>query len=76
MSCITLGQYDMAEEYLVSALSILEDEKESAALTVRYNLGIFYASQELWELALRHLEDVYEKFSVPRLPYQKKVYTL
>ena len=42
MSCITLGQYDMAEEYLVSALSILEDEKESkAALTVRYNLGIF-----------------------------------
>lgn len=78
MSFITLGQHDMAEEYLISALSILEDEKESkAALTVRYNLGVFYSNQKLWELALRHLEDVYEKFSLPRLPYQKKgIHTL
>ncbi len=27
MSLITLDQHDMAEEYLISALSILEDEK-------------------------------------------------
>lgn len=42
MSLITLDQHDMAEEYLISALSILEDEKElKAALTVRYNLAVF-----------------------------------
>ncbi|MGR5953615.1 hypothetical protein ACT7DP_22055 [Bacillus paranthracis] len=28
MSLITLDQHDMAEEYLISALSILEDEKD------------------------------------------------
>lgn len=78
MSLITLDQHDMAEEYLISALSILEDEKElKAALTVRYNLAVFYSNQQLWEISLRHLEDVYEKFSSPRLPYQKKgIHTL
>ncbi|HDR3651831.1 TPA: tetratricopeptide repeat protein [Bacillus anthracis] len=78
MSLITLDQHAMAEEYLISALSILEEEKESkAALTVRYNLGVFYSNQKLWEISLRHLGDVYEKFSSPRLPYQKKgIHTL
>nr|WP_082246103.1 tetratricopeptide repeat protein [Bacillus gaemokensis] len=78
MAYITLEQYDMAEEYLLSALNILEQEKESkAALTVRYNLGVFYAEQDLSELAIRHLTDAFEQFSQPRVPYQKKgIHTL
>ncbi|WP_242143135.1 MULTISPECIES: tetratricopeptide repeat protein [unclassified Bacillus cereus group] len=73
MACITLQQYEMAEEYLVSALNIFEHENElRAALTVRYNLGVFYADQNLSELAIRHLTDVFREFGQPRAPYQKK----
>ncbi|MGI2731732.1 tetratricopeptide repeat protein [Bacillus cytotoxicus] len=73
MACVTLEQFEMAEEYLIAALNILErNNEEKAALTVRYNLGLFYADQNLSELAVRHLTDVFEKFTYPRAPYQKR----
>ncbi|HDR7969545.1 TPA: tetratricopeptide repeat protein [Bacillus pacificus] len=64
MASITLGQFDMAEEYLVDALNTFQriQAPEIIILKVRYNLGLMYADQGLSELAIRHLNEVYESF--------------
>nr|WP_243526234.1 tetratricopeptide repeat protein [Bacillus pseudomycoides] len=73
MACVTLGQFDLAEEYLVSALNTFQQENEERpALTVRYNLGLFYADQDLSELAIRHLTSAFKQFGHPKEPYQKR----
>ncbi len=64
MASITLGQFEMAEEYLVSALNDFQQLNAPSLLLlkVRYNLGKLYSDQELPELAIRHLTDVYPSF--------------
>lgn len=64
MASITLGQCDMAEEYLVDALNTFQQihAPELLILKVRYNLGLMYADHGLSELALRHLNEVYHSF--------------
>ncbi|MFD0768158.1 tetratricopeptide repeat protein [Bacillus sp. CGMCC 1.60114] len=59
LSCTHLGEFEMAEEYFVSAMSVFQKQKnEKAILLVRHNLGLMYASQNLSELAIRYLSEV------------------
>lgn len=62
MSCITLGQFELAEEYLISALDTFTKADEYASiLKVRHNLGLLYADQDLSELAIRYLSEVFQE---------------
>ncbi|HDR3524347.1 tetratricopeptide repeat protein [Bacillus cereus group sp. MYBK12-2] len=62
MSCISLGQFELAEEYLISALNTFTKTDERASmLKVRHNLGLLYADQDLSELAIRHLAEVFKE---------------
>jgi tetratricopeptide (TPR) repeat protein len=59
MACITLEQYELAEEYLLEALDVFKDTDESLLIVkVRHNLGLLYADQDLSEIAIRHLTEV------------------
>ncbi|MGG2134642.1 tetratricopeptide repeat protein [Bacillus sp. S2(2024)] len=59
--CVHLKEYELAEEYLISALDTFSKQKdEHATLYVRHNLGFMYANQNLSELAIRHLSEVSE----------------
>ncbi|MEI4801586.1 Rap family tetratricopeptide repeat protein [Bacillus sp. FJAT-51639] len=62
MSCISLGQFELAEEYLISALNTFTKTDERASiLKVRHNLGLLYADQDLSESAIRHLTEVFKE---------------
>ncbi|TKI39926.1 Rap family tetratricopeptide repeat protein [Bacillus mycoides] len=57
--CIHLKEYELAEEHLVSALDIFKKhEDDHASLFSRHNLGFLYGSQNLSELAIRHISEV------------------
>ena len=61
LSCTHLSEFEMAEEYFVSAMDVFQKQKnEKAILLVRHNLGLMYASQNLSELAIRYLSEVTE----------------
>ncbi|CAM4193815.1 histidine kinase [Bacillus manliponensis] len=60
--CILLKQFKEAEEHLHRAIDILQKQKEEKLiLVVRHNLGWLYATQNLSQLAIRHLSEVTEK---------------
>ncbi|MDZ5606130.1 Rap family tetratricopeptide repeat protein [Bacillus pseudomycoides] len=62
MACINLKEWVLAEEHLVKAMDIFQKLKEDKfILMVRHNLGLLYASQNLSELAIRHLSEVSQK---------------
>lgn len=62
MCCIQLGQFEKAEEYLTSAVDILQKrDEETLILRVRNNLGWLYSCQNLSSLAVRHLSEVTAK---------------
>ncbi|QWG51481.1 tetratricopeptide repeat protein [Bacillus mycoides] len=62
MSCVSLKQFEQAEEHLNSALNLLQKNNEERLISfVRHNLGWLYANQNLSELAIRHLSEVTEK---------------
>ncbi|MBO1582972.1 tetratricopeptide repeat protein [Bacillus sp. XF8] len=62
LTAIQIKQYEQAEEYLNSAINTLQKQNnETLLLRVRNNLGWLYASQNLSELAIRHLSEVTEK---------------
>ncbi|HEK9099863.1 TPA: tetratricopeptide repeat protein [Bacillus pseudomycoides] len=60
--CIHLKEYELAEEYLISAMDIFQkQQEEQATLYVRHNLGFMYAKQNLSDLAIRYLSEVTNK---------------
>ncbi|PHF06511.1 hypothetical protein COF84_30135 [Bacillus wiedmannii] len=62
MSCVSLKQFEQAEEHLNSALNLLNKNNEETLISlVRHNLGWLYSSQNLSESAIRHLSEVTEK---------------
>ncbi|MGA4467100.1 tetratricopeptide repeat protein [Bacillus bombysepticus] len=62
LACTHLKEYELAEEYFISAMDIFKREKEEhAILYVRHNLGFMYANQNLSELAIRYLSEVITK---------------
>ena len=62
LTTIQIKQYEQAEEYLNSAINTLQKQNsETLLLRVRHNLGWLYASQNLSELAIRHLSEVTKK---------------
>ncbi|PDY44245.1 Rap family tetratricopeptide repeat protein [Bacillus pseudomycoides] len=64
LTAIQIGQYEQAEEFLSSAIDILQkQDNETLLLRVRHNLGWLYASQNLSALAIRHLSEVTTKMS-------------
>ncbi|GGE63821.1 Rap family tetratricopeptide repeat protein [Priestia taiwanensis] len=71
-ACNTLGQYELAEEYLLEALDIFKKANEhSLAMRVRHNLGLLYADQGLSEVAIRHLSEAIEDYK-----YDTTIYLL
>ncbi|WP_338260007.1 tetratricopeptide repeat protein, partial [Bacillus anthracis] len=74
MACITLEQFELAEEYLISALNMFQKlDEQSLVLKVRSNLGVLYAEQNLSDSAIRHLEEVYKACQHTKLHYQRRV---
>jgi len=58
LASLTLKQYELAEEYLVSALAILkENNQERLVQKTRHNLGLMYADQKLPHVAIRYLTE-------------------
>lgn len=59
MCCIDLKQFEQAEEHFTTALDVFKKYNINRfTLMVRNNLGLMYASQNLSELAIRHLSEV------------------
>ncbi|MDC2867738.1 response regulator aspartate phosphatase [Bacillus sp. BP-3] len=59
LACVELEQYEQAEVFLTTAMSILQKENEEALmLRVRHSLGVMYAEQDLSDLAIRYLSEV------------------
>ncbi|PFT27135.1 hypothetical protein COK71_27670 [Bacillus cereus] len=62
LSFSELKQHDKGEEYIASAINILQkNDAEMLVLRIRHNLGLLYASQNLSVLAIRHLSEVSKK---------------
>ncbi|PEA53656.1 hypothetical protein CON64_17590 [Bacillus pseudomycoides] len=62
MTCIHLRQFEKAEESFASAINILQKKNEKELiLRVRNNIGWLYSTQNLSNLAIRHLSEVNEK---------------
>lgn len=73
LCCIDLKQFELAEEGLNNALEVFQKAKhEKYVLMVRSNLGWMYGSQDLSELAIRHISEVVEK--APK--HYKAVFTM
>ncbi|GGE79545.1 Rap family tetratricopeptide repeat protein [Priestia taiwanensis] len=69
-ACTVLEQYELAEEYLLEALDIFKEANEdSLVIKARHNLGLMYADQDLSEVAIRHLIEVYKKNPRIRVTY-------
>lgn len=61
MASIRLNEFENAEEYLISALDTFRKcDDEILTKRVKHNLGLLYASQNISELAIKHLEDSLE----------------
>lgn len=63
LCCIDLRQFELAEECFNTAIHILQqhNKEEKHILMIRSNLGWLYSSQDLSELAIRHLTEVTQK---------------
>ncbi|MHA4214598.1 response regulator aspartate phosphatase [Bacillus cereus] len=63
LCCIDFKQFELAEESLNTAIHLLQqhDKEEKHILMVRSNLGWLYSSQNLSDLAIRHLSEVTKK---------------
>jgi tetratricopeptide (TPR) repeat protein len=62
LSCTSLKQYAKAEEHFLSALEMAnKQEHQDLSLLIRYNLGYLYAEQNISDLAIRYLSEVYEQ---------------
>jgi tetratricopeptide (TPR) repeat protein len=62
MACSSLEQFELAEEYLLESLDVFSKTNEdSLSIKVRHNLGLMYADQNLSEISIRHLTEVYNK---------------
>jgi tetratricopeptide (TPR) repeat protein len=73
LSCTSLKQYTKAEEYFLSALDMAnKQEHKNLTLLIRYNLGYLYAEQNISDLAIRYLQEVYEQEE----PYYKTIFLL
>ncbi|WP_440603085.1 hypothetical protein [Bacillus sp. GB_SG_008] len=73
LCCIDLKQFEQAEESFNTALDVFKKlNSEKAVLMVRSNLGWLYGSQNLSELAIRHISEVVEKS--PR--HYKAIFTM
>ncbi|HFJ9376561.1 MULTISPECIES: tetratricopeptide repeat protein [Bacillus] len=60
-TCVLLQQFEQAEESYNTAITLLQKaNKDDLVLRIRNNLGWLYASQNLSELAIRHLSEVSE----------------
>ncbi|MGE7873869.1 hypothetical protein [Bacillus paramycoides] len=58
MCCIALGQYELAEEYLVSAMNTFTTFKEEQLIIkVKCNLSLLYAEKKFSELAIQNSEN-------------------
>ncbi|MBR9672747.1 hypothetical protein CWB34_14295 [Bacillus cereus] len=61
MAHIRLNEFESAEEYLLSALGTFQKSNDELLIKrVKHNLGLLYASQNMPELAIKHLEDSLE----------------
>lgn len=55
MCCIALGQYELAEEYLVSAMNtFITFKEEQLIIKVKCNLSLLYAEKNFSELAIQN----------------------
>lgn len=62
VNCITLKQYEEAEEHLLYALELAKESGDKELiLLVKYNLGYLYSEQNLSPIAIRYLNELYEK---------------
>ena len=62
LCCIDLRQFELAEENFNNALNVFQQANhEKYILMVRNNLGWLYGSQDLSDLAIRHLSEVTQK---------------
>lgn len=61
MAHIRLNEFESAEEHLLSALGTFQKSNDEIPIKrVKHNLGLLYASQNMPELAIKHLEDSLE----------------
>lgn len=61
MANIRLNEFESAEEYLLSALDTFKKSGDEILIKrVKHNLGLLYASQNMPELAVKHLENSLE----------------
>lgn len=62
LSCMLLKQFEEAEEHLLTGLDlVLKQNEEMLCLLFRYNLGLLYSEQNLTQVAITHLNEVYSK---------------
>ncbi|EEM13381.1 tetratricopeptide repeat protein [Bacillus pseudomycoides] len=62
LSCTHLKEYEMAEEYFISAIDLFRKfGNERDILIARQNLGLMYSEQKQFDLAIRYLSEVNEK---------------
>ncbi|MBC6973953.1 tetratricopeptide repeat protein [Bacillus sp. Xin] len=62
LSCTHLNEYEMAEEYFISAIDLFHNfGNERDILIARQNLGLMYSEQKQSDLAIRYLSEVNEK---------------
>ncbi|MDM5337128.1 hypothetical protein QUF84_07860 [Fictibacillus enclensis] len=63
---LSLKQYEQAEEHFLDSLDIAEKFKSEELLNfIRYNLGFLYSEQNLSDIAIRHLGELYSKKFIP-----------
>lgn len=66
LCCLSLKQYEQAEEHFLQSLDIAEKFKDGELLNfIRYNLGFLYSEQNLSDIAVRHLSELYSKEFIP-----------
>ncbi|MCQ6288763.1 MULTISPECIES: RapH N-terminal domain-containing protein [Bacillus cereus group] len=57
--CLRLEEYELAEEYFISALTSFQEQNEEKFIyMVTHNLGYMYSSQDLSNLAIQYLSKV------------------
>ncbi len=61
VNCITLKQYEEAEEHLLYGLDLAKESGDlEISFHIKYNLGFLYAEQNLSVIAIRYLKDIYD----------------
>ncbi|MFD0769668.1 tetratricopeptide repeat protein [Bacillus sp. CGMCC 1.60114] len=61
LTCIQIRQYEQSEEHLNTAIDIVKKtDNTELLLRIRNNLGWLYSSQNLSDLAIRHLSEITE----------------